>query len=142
MPEIPSDLRLWSPRRIRTLDLPITRRMLGVDLDGSRRIEPAHVGRLVGPDGYRRIVWDDQGGIRQNRMARQAALGWAEASNPRSVECNSCAPAGCAGLRPARGPSCVVQATRLVVCATPGCTAKGCWKPRTSQPPRSPTTSR
>jgi hypothetical protein len=31
--------------------------MLGVDLDGSRRIEPAHVGWLVGPDGYRRIVW-------------------------------------------------------------------------------------
>jgi hypothetical protein len=29
----------WSnPRRARTLDLPITRRMLGVDLDGSRRI--------------------------------------------------------------------------------------------------------
>jgi hypothetical protein len=42
---------------IRTLDLPITRRMLGVGLDGSRRIEPAHVGWLVGPDGYRRIVW-------------------------------------------------------------------------------------
>jgi hypothetical protein len=31
--------------------------MLGVDLDGSRRIEPAHVGCPVGPDGYRRIVW-------------------------------------------------------------------------------------
>jgi hypothetical protein len=31
--------------------------MLGVDLDGSRRIEPAHVGCLIGPDGSRRIVW-------------------------------------------------------------------------------------
>ena len=31
--------------------------MLGVALDGSRRIEPAHVGCLVGPDGSRRIVW-------------------------------------------------------------------------------------
>ena len=43
---------------IRTDDLPITRRMLGVDLDGSRRIEPAHVGCLVGPDGSRRIQKD------------------------------------------------------------------------------------
>ena len=32
--------------------------MLGVDLDGSRRIEPAHVGCLVGPDGSRRIQSD------------------------------------------------------------------------------------
>jgi hypothetical protein len=31
--------------------------MLGVDLDGSRRIWPAHVGCLVGPDGSRRIDW-------------------------------------------------------------------------------------
>jgi hypothetical protein len=41
--------------------------MLGVDLDGSRRIEPAHVGCPVGSDGSRRIQkdrlddhWDDQ----------------------------------------------------------------------------------
>src|SRR5215216_5848093 len=47
-----------SPRRIRTLDLPITSRMLGVDLDGSGRIEPAHVGCTVGPDGSRRIQKD------------------------------------------------------------------------------------
>jgi hypothetical protein len=32
--------------------------MLGVGLDGSRRIEPAHVGCLVGPDGSRRIQKD------------------------------------------------------------------------------------
>jgi hypothetical protein len=32
--------------------------MLGVDLDGSRPIEPAHVGCLVGPDGSRRIQKD------------------------------------------------------------------------------------
>ena len=44
--------------RIRTDDLPITRRMLGVDLDGSRRIEPAHVGWPVGLDGSRRIQTD------------------------------------------------------------------------------------
>jgi hypothetical protein len=34
--------------------------MLGLDPDGSRRIEAAHVGCLVGPDGFRRIqkvVW-------------------------------------------------------------------------------------
>jgi hypothetical protein len=33
-----------------TNDLPIPRRMLGVDLVGSRRIWPAQVGCLVGPD--------------------------------------------------------------------------------------------
>jgi hypothetical protein len=32
--------------------------MLGVDLDGSRRIEPAQVGCRVGPDGSRRIQKD------------------------------------------------------------------------------------
>jgi hypothetical protein len=40
---------------------PITRRMLGVDLDGSRRIEAAHVGCLVGPDRSRRIQKDWSG---------------------------------------------------------------------------------
>ena len=46
-------------RRADTLEnLPFTRRMLGVDLDGSRRIEPAHVGCLVGPDGSRRMQKD------------------------------------------------------------------------------------
>jgi hypothetical protein len=53
-------LTCWSvvpAAEIRTDDPPITRRMLGIDLDGSRRIEPAHVGWPVGPDGYRRIVW-------------------------------------------------------------------------------------
>jgi hypothetical protein len=42
--------------------------MLGGDLVGSRRIEPAHVGWPVGPDGSKRIQkdrlddhWDDQG---------------------------------------------------------------------------------
>jgi hypothetical protein len=32
--------------------------MLGVDLIGSRRIEPAHVGWLIGPDGSSRIQKD------------------------------------------------------------------------------------
>ena len=32
--------------------------MLGVGLDGSRRIWPAHVGCSVGPDGFRRIQKD------------------------------------------------------------------------------------
>ena len=35
--------RFGARGRIRTDDLPIPRRLLGVDLDGSRRIEPAHV---------------------------------------------------------------------------------------------------
>jgi hypothetical protein len=46
-----------SARVLLTDHLPMTRRMLGVDLDGSRRIEPAHVGCLVGLDASRRIVW-------------------------------------------------------------------------------------
>src|SRR5215217_7408722 len=58
MPEMPSDLRFGARGRIRTDDLPITSRMLRVDLDGSRRIEPAHVGCVVGPDGSRRIQKD------------------------------------------------------------------------------------
>ena len=54
-------------------------RMLGVDLDGSRRIEPAHVGRRGGPDGSRRrqsdrrmIIGMIQGHPTQDRMARRA----------------------------------------------------------------------
>jgi hypothetical protein len=51
--------------------------MLGVDLDGSRRIWPDQVGCLVGPDGSWRIVWMIIGMIKahptNNRMARQAA---------------------------------------------------------------------
>jgi hypothetical protein len=46
------------PRHHQTNDLPITRRMLGVGLVGSRRIEPAHVGWPVGLDGSRRIQKD------------------------------------------------------------------------------------
>jgi len=67
MPEIPSDLLVWSPRRDSNPDLPITSRMLCVDLVGSRRIWLAHVGGLVdlvGSSRSRRIVWmikrDDQ----------------------------------------------------------------------------------
>jgi hypothetical protein len=32
--------------------------MLGVDLDGLRRVAAAHVGCLVGPDGFKRIQKD------------------------------------------------------------------------------------
>jgi hypothetical protein len=44
--------------RIRTDDLPITSRMLGVDPVGSRRIWPAHVGCVVDLVGSRRIQTD------------------------------------------------------------------------------------
>jgi hypothetical protein len=44
--------------RIRIDDLPLTSRMFGVSLDGSRRIQAAHVGCAVGPDGSRRIQKD------------------------------------------------------------------------------------
>ena len=58
-PNSGSELGLWGARgRIRTDDLPITRRMLGVDLVGSRRIWPAHVGCLVDPVGSRRVQSD------------------------------------------------------------------------------------
>jgi hypothetical protein len=55
--------------------LPSTSRMPGVGLDGTRRIWPAHVGSLVGPDGSRRKQSDrlddhrdDQEAPTQNRM--------------------------------------------------------------------------
>src|SRR5215213_969049 len=56
----------WSHRCRRNDDLPITRRMLGVDLDGSRRIWPAHVGCLVDLDESRRVLSD--------RLDDQAAI--------------------------------------------------------------------
>jgi len=55
-------------------DLPITRRMLGVELVGSRRIWPAHVECLVGPDGSRRIqkiVWMIIGMIKAHPTERR-----------------------------------------------------------------------
>jgi hypothetical protein len=42
---------VWSSRSDSTDGLPITSRILRVGLDGSRRIWPAHVGRVVDPDG-------------------------------------------------------------------------------------------
>jgi hypothetical protein len=63
---------------IRTLDLPITSRMFGVGLDGSRRIEPAHVGCPVGSDGSRR-TWKDRlmiiGMIKAHRIIELDAKG-------------------------------------------------------------------
>ena len=47
-----------SQQRLSTNDLPITRRMLGVDPVGSRRISAAHVECRVGLDGSRRIQKD------------------------------------------------------------------------------------
>ena len=65
----------------RTLDLPIMSRMLRVGLDGSRRIEPAHVGCLVGPDGSRPIQndrlddhRDDQGASDRESDAKASSL--------------------------------------------------------------------
>jgi hypothetical protein len=56
--------------------------MLGVDLVGSRRIWPAHVGYLVGPDGSRRIQtdrlddqMDDQGASDRTSDAKASAFG-------------------------------------------------------------------
>jgi hypothetical protein len=60
------------------LGLSITSRMLCVELDGSRRIWPAHVGCPVDPDGLRRIQKDlwmiikmIKGHPKQNRMIRR-----------------------------------------------------------------------
>ena len=73
------------------LDLPTTSRMLGVELDGTRRILPAHVGALsiqTGPDGYRRIVWMVIGMIKghptQNRMTRRCDEGRPRANQAQS----------------------------------------------------------
>jgi hypothetical protein len=57
---------------------PITRRMLGVDLDGSGRIQPAHVGWPVGPDGSRRILAlaGRQGLCHAAAMARLRVATW------------------------------------------------------------------
>jgi hypothetical protein len=52
-----------------TLHHSITSRMLGVDLDGSRGIWPAHVGCLVGPGGSRRIQKDRLDDHRDDRGA-------------------------------------------------------------------------
>jgi len=56
-------------------DLPITRRMLGVDLVGSRRIWPAHVAGLVDPDGSRRIASDRLDDQRDDQATRGIVLG-------------------------------------------------------------------
>jgi hypothetical protein len=50
----------------------IRRRMLYVDLVGSRRVWPAHVGSLIGPDGSRRIVWM----IKRMIKAHPIEVGW------------------------------------------------------------------
>jgi hypothetical protein len=103
-----------------SLDLPITSRMLGVDLVGSRRIQPAHVGWPVGPDGSRRIEkdrlddqTDDQGHPIDCRMARQTVLGVMSLS----LALEACERA-CAQPRPT-GDCCVqVESdTRLLVLA-------------------------
>jgi hypothetical protein len=58
-----------------TRHLPITRRMLGVGLDGSRPIWPAHVGGLVGPDGFRRMQTDRLDDHRDDQRASDKILG-------------------------------------------------------------------
>jgi hypothetical protein len=50
----PDDAILSTASRADSSDLPITSRMLGIELDGTRRIVAAHVGWLVDLDGYRR----------------------------------------------------------------------------------------
>ena len=71
-------LAWWRPRRTRTDELPIMSRILRVGLDGSRRIDPAHAGCAVAPDGSRSIQTDrlDDHGMTahptKNRMPRQA----------------------------------------------------------------------
>jgi hypothetical protein len=51
-PGTPEAKRVKEPSTFRIMS-----RMLGVDLDGSRRIEPAHVECPAGLDGSRRIGW-------------------------------------------------------------------------------------
>jgi hypothetical protein len=74
----PDDAILSTASRADSSDLPITSRMLGVELDGTRRIVAAHVGWLVDLDGSRRRQTerlDDHLMVkclpRPNRMARR-----------------------------------------------------------------------
>src|SRR5215207_8884403 len=55
---VPLTCAFGAPRGIRTPNRQIRSLVLCVDLVGSRRIWPAHVGGLVGPDGSRRIQKD------------------------------------------------------------------------------------
>jgi hypothetical protein len=68
--------------RIRTDDLPITSRMLGVDLDGSRRIWPAHVGWLVDPDDSRWIQTDRLDDQRDDQEPSAYRTGWQGKQGP------------------------------------------------------------
>ena len=75
---------------VQEIDLPITSRMLGVDLDGTGRVLPAHVGCLVDPDGSRRTQTDRLDDHRDDQSAsdkesdgkatglplRRAAVAW------------------------------------------------------------------
>jgi hypothetical protein len=74
--------------------------MLGVDLVGSRQIEPTHVGCLVGPDGSRRIQSDrlddhrdDQGASDRTSWARQANQAHEDRQRGRWVQVPSVVPA-------------------------------------------------
>ena len=49
--------------------------VLCVDLVGSRRIWPAHIGRVVGPDGSRRILSDRLDDQTDDQAMRRGALG-------------------------------------------------------------------
>jgi hypothetical protein len=83
VPGGPSRRAIIGPIDAETIDdLPITRRMLGVDLVGSRRIQPAHVAWPVGPDGSRRLQndrlddhRDDQGASDGKSDAKAAPWG-------------------------------------------------------------------
>jgi hypothetical protein len=76
-------------------DLPITRRMLGVGLDGSRRIKAAYVGCLVGPGGSRGIVWMTIGTIRAHptdKAANASRRSDRQACDPKSLPTTTSAP--------------------------------------------------
>jgi len=73
--------------RIRTDDPPFTSRMLGVDLDGSRSIWPAHDGGSsvqTDPDRSRRIVW------MINRMSSKAGCFTTVSAEAQGFECHAC----------------------------------------------------
>src|SRR5262245_38394293 len=96
--------------------------MFGVGPDGSRRIQPAHVGRRIGPDGARRIqkdLLDDQAHPIENRMVCRSPV----------VLCPSAksSPAPSMRIWPAWGQA--VLAPQRVCSAGPvvGVGGGGCW---------------
>ena len=96
LPQLAKSVKGSTTRRVltrkpRTPNRQIRSLVLCVGLVGSRRIWPAHVGCLVGPDGSRRVQSDR---LDDQRMIKQV----------RRVACSRSRPPSCCGVRLRRRP--------------------------------------